>query len=195
MSERNQKVDAFIGRAKQWGEEFTKLREILLDADLTEEIKWGKPCYTHEGNNIAILQGFKSCCALMFFNGAALNDPQDILRKPGENTQSARRVEFTAPDEIEKIEPVLKSYVREAIEAEKAGLTAAFREPPELVLPDEFQRRLDDNPTLREAFESLTPGRQRQYSLYFSGAKQSKTRESRVEKCVPQILAGKGLND
>jgi len=167
---------------------------IILDCQLTEELKWGKPCYTFQKSNIVILQGFKEFCALLFAKGALLNDPNSILEKPGENTQAARRIPFTNVREIVEMEPVLKAYINEAIEAEKAGLKVNFKKNPEPI-PEELQNKLDAIPALKTAFEALTPGRQRAYILCFSAPKQSKTRESRVEKCMQQILNGKGLND
>jgi uncharacterized protein YdeI (YjbR/CyaY-like superfamily) len=189
----NRKVDGYLRRSK-WQEELEKLRMIILDCGLTEELKWGKPCYTFQNSNIVILQGFKESCALLFAKGALLSDPNSILEKPGESTQAARRIPFINVREIVEIEPVLKAYINEAIEAEKAGLEVEFKKNPEPI-PEELQNKLDENPALKTAFRALTPGRQRGYILYFSAAKQSKTRESRVEKCMPQILNGKGLND
>jgi uncharacterized protein YdeI (YjbR/CyaY-like superfamily) len=189
----NRKVDGYLRRSK-WQEELEKLRMIILDCGLTEELKWGKPCYTFQNSNIVILQGFKGSCALLFAKGALLSDPNSILEKPGESTQAARRIPFINVREIVEIEPVLKAYINEAIEAEKAGLEVEFKKNPEPI-PEELRNKLDENPALKTAFRALTPGRQRGYILYFSAAKQSKTRESRVEKCMPQILNGKGLND
>jgi uncharacterized protein YdeI (YjbR/CyaY-like superfamily) len=190
----NPKVDQFLSRAKKWREEFEKLRAISLDCGLTEELKWGKPCYTFQESNIVIIQGFNEFCALLFCKGALLKDPKGLLQKPGENTQGARRIPFASVREIIKLAPVLKAYVKEAVEAEKAGLEVTFKKNPE-PMPEELQEKLDKVPALKAAFKALTPGRQRAYILYFSAAKQSKTRESRIEKCVPQILKGKGLND
>ena len=188
----NPKVDGYLRRAKKWQEEMKKLRRISLDCGLTEELKWGKPCYTFQKSNIVIVQGFKKFCALLFCKGALLNDPKGILKKFG--WQAARRIPFTNVREIVEMEPILKAYIHEAIEAEKAGLEVKFKKNPEPI-PEELQKKLDEIPALKAAFDALTPGRQRAYILYFSGAKQSKTRESRVEKCMPQILNGKGLND
>jgi len=190
----NPEVDAYISRATQWHDEFRVLRSIILDCPLTEELKWGKPCYTFQGSNIVILQGFKESCALLFAKGALLKDPNRILEKPGASTQAARRIPFTNVREIVKMGPVLKAYIQEAIEAERAGLEVVFKKNPEPI-PEELQRKLDEIPALKTAFAALTPGRQRGYILYFSAAKQSQTRESRVEKCVRQIIKGKGLND
>ncbi len=194
MNHMNPKVDAYLKQAQQWQEEMKKLRRIVLDCQLTEELKWGKPCYSFQNSNIVILQGFKESCALLFCKGALLKDPNGILEKPGENTQGARRIRFTHVREIVELEPALKAYIHEALEVEKAGLEVNFKKNPEPV-PRELQHKFDKIPALKTAFEALTPGRQRAYILYFSGAKQSETRASRVEKCMPQILKGKGLND
>jgi uncharacterized protein YdeI (YjbR/CyaY-like superfamily) len=192
MNSMNPKVDGYLRKAKKWREEMKQLRRISLDCQLTEELKWGKPCYTFQKSNIVIIQGFKEFCALLFCKGALLNDPNGILKKFG--WQAARRIPFTNVQEIGEMEPILKAYIHETIEAEKAGLKVNFKKNPEPV-PEEFQNKLDEVPALKTAFDALTPGRQRGYILYFSGAKQSKTRESRVEKCMQQILKGKGLND
>ncbi len=194
MNRTNPKVDGYFKSATTWRPELEKLRTIALDCGLTEELKWGKPCYTVQESNIVILQGFKEFCALLFAKGALLKDPHHLLEKPGESTQAARRIAFTHVREIVKMEPVLKAYIREAMAAEKAGLKVEFKTNPEPV-PEELQNRLDAIPAFRAAFGALTPGRQRAYILYFSAAKQSKTRESRIERCMPQILKGKGLND
>jgi uncharacterized protein YdeI (YjbR/CyaY-like superfamily) len=190
----NPKVDGYLRKAKKWQEEFKKLRRIILDCELTEELKWGKPCYTFQNSNIVIIQGFKESCALLFCKGALLNDPYRILKKPGENTQAARRIQFTHVREIVEMKPILKTYLYEAIEVERAGLEVNFEKNPEPI-PEELQNKLDEIPALKTAFDALTPGRQRAYILYFSAPKQSKTRESRVEKCMQQMLNGKGLND
>ena len=194
MTKMNPKVDQYLSEAKKWQEEMGKLRRIILDCGLTEELKWGKPCYTFQKNNVVIIQGFKEYCALLFFKGALLNDPKSILIKPRENTQAGRQIRFTNAREIVEMEPVLKAYIYEAIEVEKAGLKVDFKKNTETI-PEEFQKKLDEIPALKTAFEALTPGRQRAYILYFSAPKQSKTRESRVEKSIQQILNGKGLND
>jgi len=191
----NPKVDVFLSKAKQWQEEFEKLRMIILDCQLTEELKWGKPCYTFQKSNIVIIQGFKEYCALLFVKGALLNDAKGILITQTENTQAARQIRFTNVREIVEMETILKAYVHEAIEVERAGLKVSFKETTEFKIPEEFQQKLDEIPALKTAFEALTPGRQRAYILYFSAPKQSKTRESRVEKYTQQILNGKGLND
>ena len=190
----NPKVDGYLRKTKKWRQEMEKLRRIILECRLTEELKWGKPCYTFQESNIVIIQGFKEFCALLFCKGALLNDPNGVLKKPGENTQAARRIPFTNVREIVEMEPILKACIHEAIEVEKAGLEVNFKKNPEPI-PEEFQNKLDEIAALKTAFNALTPGRQRAYILYFSGAKQSKTRESRIEKCMPQIQKGKGLND
>ena len=192
MNKMNPKVDFFFSKAEKWREEFEKLRRILLGCRLTEELKWSKPCYTFQKSNIVIIQGFKEFCALLFCKGALLNDPNSILKKFG--WQAARRIPFTNVREIVEMEPILKAYIHEAIEVEKAGLEVNFQKDPGTV-PEELQKKLNEIPALKAAFDALTPGRQRGYILYFSGAKQSKTRESRVEKCMRRILNGKGLND
>ena len=192
MNKKNPKVDGYLRKAKQWQKEFKKLRRIILDCQLTEELKWGKPCYTFQKSNIVIIQGFKEFCALLFCKGALLSDPNGILKTFG--WQAARRIPFTSVREIVEIEPVLKAYIHEAVAAEKAGLEVEFKKNPEPI-PEELQNKLDENPALKTAFRALTPGRQRGYILYFSAAKQSKTRESRIAKWMPQILNGKGLND
>jgi uncharacterized protein YdeI (YjbR/CyaY-like superfamily) len=190
----NPKVDAYLRRARQWQVETKQLRKIILDCRLTEDLKWGKPCYTFQDSNILIIQGFKEYCALMFCKGALLKDAKGLLQKPGENTQAARQIRFTDARQVVEMEPVLKAYIREAMDAEKAGLKVEFKKNPEPV-PEELQKKLDEVPALKKAFQALTPGRQRAYILYFSAPKQFKTREARVEKCMPQILDGKGLND
>lgn len=209
MIDMNPKVDQYLmqgcGRCKfggtpeckvhNWPEELIKLREILLACGLTEEVKWGVPCYTFEKKNIAIMSAFKEYAALSFFKGALLKDNHGLLDKPGENTQSARLIRFTNVNEIVKMEPVLKDYIHEAIEVEKAGLKVDFKGADEYSIPEEFQKKMDEMPALKEAFEALTPGRQKAYLLYFSGAKQSKTREARVEKYIPKILEGIGFYD
>jgi uncharacterized protein YdeI (YjbR/CyaY-like superfamily) len=191
----NPRVDEFLDRAEKWQEEFEKLRRIALDCQLTEEFKWGNPCYTYEGRNIVLIHGFKEYCAYLFFKGALLRDDHGILIRQTDNVQAARQIRFTHSREMAKLEPILKSYIYEAIEVEKAGLKVNLVKSTELIFPEEFQKKLDEIPALKAAFEALTPGRQRAYNLYFSGPKQSKTRESRVEKCIPQILSGKGLDD
>jgi uncharacterized protein YdeI (YjbR/CyaY-like superfamily) len=193
MNEMNHKVDAFLRKAKKWRKEFEKLRMICLDCGLTEELKWGKPCYRYQTSNIVLIHGFKDYCALLFMKGALLKDPKGILIQQTENVQAARQIRFTNVREIVGMEPVLKAYIKEA--KEKAGLEVDYKKTSEFAVPEEFRNKLDESPALKKAFDALTPGRQRGYILYFSAAKQSKTRESRVEKCVQQILDGKGLND
>src|SRR6266699_2947233 len=195
MNKMNPKVDWFFTKATEWQEEFEKLRNVCLDCGLTEELKWGCPCYTFEKRNIVLIHGFKEYCALLFFKGALLNDANGILIQQTENVQAARQIRFTNVREIVKMKPILKAYIYEAIEVEKAGLKVNFKKTTEFKVPEEFQNKLDEIPALKTAFDALTPGRQKGYLLYFSGAKQSKTRESRVEKCMPQILDGKGLDD
>ena len=191
----NPKVDAFLSRAQKWPEEMTLLRKILLGCHLTEELKWGKPCYTLQDSNVIIIAPFKETCTLLFCKGALLKDPQGILIRPTENTQAARQLRLTSVREITEKEAILKAYIREAIEVEKAGLEIEYKKPNEFALPEELKNKLDKDPALKKAFQALTPGRQRAYGLYISGAKQSKTREARVEKCAPQILQGKGMDD
>lgn len=191
----NPKVDNFLSEATKWQAEFEKLRTIILDCHLTEELKWGKPCYLFENRNIVLIHGFKEYCAILFFKGSLLKDPNNILVQQTENVQAARQVRFTNIQEIVDIEPILKVYISEAIEIEKSGLEVNFKKNTEFKIPEEFQKKLDEIPALKTAFESLTPGRQRAYILYFSAPKQIKTRELRVEKYTQQILYGKGLND
>ena len=195
MNRMNPKVDAYLRKAKKWQEEFEKLRMIILDCGLTEELKWGVPCYTFEKKNIVLIHGFKEYCALLFFKGALLNDVKSILIQQTENVQAARQIRFTNVREIVKLKPILKAYIYEAIEVEKAGLKVNLKKTTEFIVPEEFQNRLAEMPGLKTAFAALTQGRQRAYLLYFSAPKQSKTRESRVDKCMQQILNGKGLND
>ena len=190
----NPQVDGYLRKSKQWQEESKKLRSIALDCGLTEELKWGKPCYTFQESNIVIIQGFKAYCALLFFKGVLLKDPNGILQKTGENTRVGRQIRFTDVREIVKIETILKAYIDEAIEVEKTGLKVNLKKKPEPV-PEELQNKFDELPALKAAFAALTPGRQRAYIFYFSAAKQSKTRASRVDKWMRQILVGKGLDD
>lgn len=191
----NPKVDAFLGRAKNWQQEFEQLRAIALDCQLTEELKWGVPCYTYQDRNIVLMHGFKEYCALLFFNGALMKDSKGILVQQTANVQAGRQIRFTSLQEIVKLKATLKSYIRDAIEVEKSGVKLEYKKTEEFGVPDEFQSKLDALPKLKAAFEALTPGRQRAYILHFSSAKQAKTREARVEKCTPQILSGKGLDD
>jgi uncharacterized protein YdeI (YjbR/CyaY-like superfamily) len=195
MTGMNSKVDAFLSNAKQWQEEFQKLRKIVLDCQLTEELKWGVPCYTFEGSNIVLIHGFKEYCALLFMKGALLHDANGILIQQTENVQASRQIRFTNLQQIEEMESILKAYILEAIQVEKAGLTVNFKQTAEFTMPVEFQSKLDENLALNSAFRALTPGRQRAYLLFFSAPKQAKTREARIEKYIPQILKGKGLND
>jgi uncharacterized protein YdeI (YjbR/CyaY-like superfamily) len=191
----NPKVDEFIGSAKKWREEFEKLRAIVLSSGLTEELKWGVPCYTFENKNVVLIHGFKDYCAILFVKGALLKDAQGILIQQTENVQAGRQARFTNAEEIAAKEAILKDYIREAAEIEKAGLEVDFKKNTEYAIPEELQNKFNENPALKTAFEALTPGRQRAYLLHFSQPKQAKTREARVEKYAPQILAGKGLND
>src|SRR5687767_1084744 len=191
----NPKVDWFFSKETKWQKEYEKLRTIILDCGLNEELKWGCPCYTFQNTNIVLIHGFKEYCALLFFKGALLNDPNGILIQQTENVQSARQIRFTNAREISKMERILKTYIYEAIEVEKAGLKVKLKKTSDYAIPEEFQKKLDKMPALKKAFEALTPGRQRAYIFHFSQAKQSKTRQSRVEKYIPQILKGKGLED
>ena len=195
MSETIPEVDAFLSRAGKWLEEMERLRTICLDCDLTEELKWGKPCYTYTGKNLVIIQGFKEYCALMFFKGALLPDPDDLLVSPGNNTQAGRQLRFTNAQEISAMEPVIRLYIAQAKDVEDAGLEVTFKDTAAYEIPVELENKFAENQALKAAFAALTPGRQRAYLLYFSAPKQSKTRTSRVEKYAQQILDGKGLND
>src|SRR5436190_20008696 len=192
MSMTNPKVDWFFNKGK-WQEEFGKLRKIVLDCGLAEELKWGCPCYTFEKSNIVLIHGFKEYCALLFFKGALLKDADGILIQQTENVQAARQIRFTNVREILRMAPILKAYIYEA--KEKADLKVSYKKTSDFKIPEEFQNKLDELPSLKTAFDALTPGRQRAYLFYFSQPKQSKTRESRVEKCMQPILNGKGLND
>ena len=191
----NPKVDFYFIKAKKWQKEFETLRSIVLDCQLTEELKWGNPCYTFEKKNIVLIHGFKDYCALLFFKGALLKDPKGILVQQTENVQSARQIRFTNVQEIVKLNLTLKSYIYEAVKVEESGLKVEFKKTSEFAVPEEFQNKLDKNRALKTAFNALTPGRQRAYLFYFSSAKQSKTRSARVEKYVEQILDGRGLDD
>lgn len=191
----NPKVDWFFNKATDWQEEYEKLRMIILECGLTEELKWGCPCYSFEKKNIVLIHGFKEYCAVLFMKGVLLKDEENILIQQTENVQSARQIRFRDIREIYDLEPLLKAYIQEAIEVEKAGLKVDLKKTAEFNMPEEFRRKLEHNPTLKTAFEALTPGRQRGYLLYFSAAKQSKTRDARIEKYLPQILKGKGLDD
>lgn len=191
----NHKVDKFLSQTKKWREEFEKLRSIVLSCGLTEELKWGHPCYTFRNKNVVLIHGFKEYCALLFFKGALLSDTNNILIRQTENVQAARQIRFTNVKEINKIKSVLKAYIHEATEVEKAGLEVKFKNTSDFKIPEEFQNKLNTIPALKTAFYKLTPGRQRAYIFYFSKAKQSKTREARIEKYMKKILDGKGLDD
>lgn len=191
----NPKVDFFFNKAKKWQEELMKLRTVILECHLTEELKWGCPCYTFKGSNIVLIHAFKDYCALLFFKGALLKDTHGILIRQTENVQSARQIRFTHMEEITGQEAILKAYIYEACEVEEAGLKVALKKTADFPVPEEFQEQLKKMPQLKTAFASLTPGRQRAYLFHFAQPKQSKTRASRVEKCIPQILDGKGLED
>lgn len=195
MNRMNPKVDFYFTKAKQWQEELKKLRTIILDCQLTEELKWGAPCYTLQNSNIVLIHVFKEYCALLVFKGALLKDAKGILIQQTKNVQAARQIRFTSVREIVQMESILKAYICEAIEVEKAGLKVNLKKTTEFIIPEEFQTKLDEIPALKTAFYALTPGRQRAYILYFSAPKQSKTRVSRVEKYIQQILDGKGLDD
>jgi len=190
----NAKVDQYLKKEKKWQEIMHILREVALDSGLTEELKWRQPCYTYSGHNIVIIQGFKEYCALMFFKGALLKDAKKILEAPG-SAQAARQARFSTVTETKKLKSTLKSYIKEAMKIEDAGLKVEFKETKDFTVPAEFQKKLDKSAKLKKAFNALTPGRQRGYLYFISSAKQSATREARVEKCIPQILEGKGLND
>jgi uncharacterized protein YdeI (YjbR/CyaY-like superfamily) len=191
----NPKVDEFLGRETKWLEEFRKMRQIILACQLTEELKWGQPCYTLEGRNVVLMHGFKEYCALLFIKGALLKDSEGLLIQQTENVQAGRQVRFTNVREINALETALKALIQEAIEVEKAGLKVEMKKTTDFTMPEELQGTLDRLPALKSAFDALTPGRQRAYIFYFSQPKQSKTRESRVGKCIPRILAGMGLDD
>ncbi len=191
----NPKVDFYFAKAKKWQEDIELLRTIVLDCGLKEELKWGCPCYSLEGANIVLIHVFKEYCALLFFKGALMNDPKGILIQQTKNVQVPRQVRFTSAKEITKLKSILKSYIRNAIEVEKAGLKVELKKTSEYEMPEEFKNKLDKNAALKKAFKALTPGRQKGYLFYFSSAKQSKTRETRVEKYIPQIMAGKGIDD
>lgn len=191
----NNKVDFFFDKAKQWQKEFEKLRAIALNTGLDEELKWGCPCYTYRGKNIFLIHGFKEYCAILFFKGALLSDSHSVLIQQSENVQAARQIRFTELKEIVDLEKIITTYLFEAFEVEKSGIKVEMKETKQFEMPKEFQNKLDENSALKEAFENLTPGRQRAYLLYFSSAKQAKTRASRIEKYIPEILIGKGIND
>jgi uncharacterized protein YdeI (YjbR/CyaY-like superfamily) len=195
MNKTNPKVDFYFTKAKKWQEEIEQMRTIVLDCGLTEELKWGSPCYTHEDSNVVLIHTFKEYCAFLFFKGAILKDPKGILIQQTENVQAARQIRFTNVKDIVKMKAILKAYIKEAIAVEKAGLKVPLKKTSEYSIPEEFQHKLDKMPALKKAFQALTPGRQRAYLFYFSQPKQSKTREARVEKSIQQILQGKGLDD
>ena len=195
MTNTNTKVDAVLSKEKRWPKEMQALREIALATELTEELKWGQACYTFQGTNVVLIHGFKEYCALLFMKGALLKDPKGILIQQTENVQAARQIRFSKLQEIVKLKTVVKAYIKEAIAVEKAGLKVEMKKTSEFKVPEEFQIKLDKNKALKTAFSALTPGRQRAYLLHFASAKQSSTREARIEKCSPDILKGKGLND
>jgi uncharacterized protein YdeI (YjbR/CyaY-like superfamily) len=196
MKTMNPKVDAFLRKAPKWQDELKKLRNLILAAGLIEELKWGVPCYTTvEGSNIVLIHGFKEYCGLLFFNGALLKDAEGLLIQQTKNVQAGRQIRFTSVQEIEKMERTLKAYIEEAIEVEKLGRKVIYKKTTEFSIPPELKNKLKENSILKTAFNALTPGRQRAYLLYFSAAKQAQTRESRIEKYIPRILKGKGLND
>ena len=191
----NPKVDGFLKRQDKWRAEFEKLREILLDSGLTEELKWGQPCYALDGKNVALIHGFKEYCAILFHKGALLKDPQGVLIQQTKNVQAARQIRFAGVQEVTKLEKAVKAYVREAIEIERAGLKVQLKKTEEFELPEELESKLTANAKLKAAFAALTPGRQRGYLLHFSQPKLAKTRAARVEKNIPRILEGLGLED
>jgi len=195
MSKTNLKVDAFLNRTKTWRAEFAKLRTIALSCGLTEEVRWGCPCYTFQNKNVVLIHGFTDYCAFLFFKGSLLKDPNAILIRQTQTVQAARQIRFTNVREIAQLQTTLKAYIKQAIEVERAGLKVTFKKTSEFTIPEEFHNKLDKNRSLKRAFYALTPGRQRAYILHFSAPKQSKTRESRIEKWMQQILNGKGLDD
>jgi uncharacterized protein YdeI (YjbR/CyaY-like superfamily) len=191
----NPKVDAFLRRQTEWRDEFEKLREIILDCGLTEDLKWGQPCYALDGKNVVLMHGFKEYCAILFHKGSLLKDPKGILIQQTKNVQAARQIRFKSVQEVTRLQKTVKAYIREAIEVERSGLRVPFKKTEDFEMPAELKSKLAGNARLRAAFSALTPGRQRGYIYYFSQAKQSKTRESRIEKCVPKILDGQGFDD
>ena len=195
MNRMNPKLNGFFKTAKSWRKEFEELRKIILSFPLDEEVKWGQPCYSFEGGNVVLIHGFKEYCAILFFKGALLKDAKRVLIQQTKNVQAGRQVRFTNVKQIAEMEPILKAYIAEAIEAEKAGLKVKLKKTSDFKVPEEFKKKLDSTPALKTAFAALTPGRQRGYLFYFAAAKQSKTREARVEKCMERILEGKGLDD
>lgn len=195
MNNMNPKADFYFAKSDKWGKEMEQMRTIALSCGLTEEVKWGCPCYTDNGSNVVLIHEFKEYCAYLFFKGSLLVDPEGILIQQTENVQGARQVRFTSLSEVKKLAPVVKRYIYEAIEVERAGMKVPLKKTKDFKVPEEFQKKLDKQPALKKAFDALTPGRQRAYLFYFSAPKLAKTRESRVEKYVPQILSGKGLDD
>ncbi len=191
----NPKVDAYIAREKRWKSEFSLMREVALASGLDEDFKWGNPCYSLDGKNVVLIHGFKEYCALLFFNGALLKDPKEILIQQSENVQATRQIRFTSVKEITKLRTALKGYIKDAVAVEKAGKKVELKKTSEFKMSEEFERKLREMPRLKKAFYGLTPGRQRGYLLYFSSAKQAKTREARIEKYTPAILKGKGVDD
>lgn len=192
---KNPKVDEVLKQEKRWAAEFRKLRQIILECELTEELKWGQPCYTLDGKNVVLIHGFKDYCALLFMKGSLMKDPKGLLIQQTENVQAGRQIRFAGLEEITKLEKSLKTYVQEAIKVEKAGLKVELKKTSDYAVPEEFKERLDTDRALKAAFEALSPGRQRAYLYHFSQAKQSATRAARVEKCIPRILDGLGLDD
>jgi uncharacterized protein YdeI (YjbR/CyaY-like superfamily) len=192
---RNPNVDAFIANAKTWRQELKQLRAILLDSELTEDFKWSQPCYTFQEKNVIVLGPMKDSCAFAFFKGALLKDPHGVLTRPGQHSQSTRWIKFTSVREITEMKSILKAYIREAIQIQNSGLKVKLKKTSDLKFPEEFQLMLDEFPDVKQAFEALTPGRQRAYIYHFSAPKQSKTREARIQKFMPHILKGKGLLD
>ena len=195
MTKTDPKVDEYVARATRWQDEITQLRAILLDCGLEEALKWMKPCYGFQGGNLAIIQPFKEHCSLMFFKGSRLDDPKGVLVRPGANSQAGMRVEFTSSTDVDRLEPTVRDFIRQAVELEEAGVDVDFKAKHNLELPEELTARLAADPDLAAAFQALTPGRRRGYVLHISGAKQSKTRAARVEKAAPKILAGRGFNE
>jgi uncharacterized protein YdeI (YjbR/CyaY-like superfamily) len=191
----NPNVNFYFDKTKQWQQELEKLRILMNDCGLTEDLKWGVPCYNFEKSNIVLIHTFKDYCAILFFKGALLKDTAGILIQQTKNVQAARQMRFTNVRDILELEPLIKTYIKEAIEIEKAGLKVDFKKTEEYPVPEEFKQKLEEIPVLKTEFEALTPGRQRAYLLHFSAPKQSTTRQSRIEKCMEQILNGKGLND
>lgn len=191
----NPKVDTFMSRATNWKEEFEQLRRMMLTLELTEELKWGVPCYTVNGKNVVLIHGFKEYCAILFVKGALLKDAEGVLIQQTDNVQAARQIRFSNVEQVSSLEPTIKNYVQEAIDNEKAGLAVVLKEVQDIPIPEEFQQVLNENPDLKTAFEALTPGRQKAYNRYFTEPKQVKTRLARIEKYTPSILDGKGLYD